>query len=57
MMENRENFRTADWTRSGKIEGVPEDLVNRLIPGMSSAGEMTIYRWPQILLGSQRVGG
>lgn len=28
----------AYWTRSGQIDGIPEDLVNRLIHGMSSAG-------------------
>jgi alkanesulfonate monooxygenase SsuD/methylene tetrahydromethanopterin reductase-like flavin-dependent oxidoreductase (luciferase family) len=30
----------AFWTRSGKIDGLPEDLVIRLISGMSSAGDM-----------------
>ena len=40
IMDNWENFRKAYWTRSGKIEGVPEDLVNRLITGMSSAGDL-----------------
>ena len=34
------NFLEAFWTRSGKIKEVPEDLVNRLIAGMSSAGDM-----------------
>jgi alkanesulfonate monooxygenase SsuD/methylene tetrahydromethanopterin reductase-like flavin-dependent oxidoreductase (luciferase family) len=38
IMENWDNFRKACWTRSGNIEGVPEDLVNRLIAGLSSAG-------------------
>jgi alkanesulfonate monooxygenase SsuD/methylene tetrahydromethanopterin reductase-like flavin-dependent oxidoreductase (luciferase family) len=41
IMDNWENFRKACWTRSGNIEGVPEDLVNRLIAGLSSAGDMT----------------
>ncbi|MCP4831044.1 MAG: LLM class flavin-dependent oxidoreductase [Gammaproteobacteria bacterium] len=40
VMENWDNFRKACWTRSGNIEGVPEDLVNRLIAGLSSAGNM-----------------
>jgi hypothetical protein len=40
IMDNWENFRKACWTRSGNIEGVPEDLVNRMIAGMSSAGDM-----------------
>jgi alkanesulfonate monooxygenase SsuD/methylene tetrahydromethanopterin reductase-like flavin-dependent oxidoreductase (luciferase family) len=31
-------FHKANWTRSGNIEGVPEDIVNRLIAGLSSAG-------------------
>jgi len=38
IMENWNNFRKASWTKSGKIDGVPEDLVNRLIAGLSSAG-------------------
>ena len=28
----------AYWTRSGQIENMPDNLVNRLIKGMSSAG-------------------
>ena len=32
------NFQKAFWTRSGVIEDVPEDIVNRLIAGCSSAG-------------------
>ena len=31
----------AFWTRSGKIDGVPEDIVNKLIAGMSSAGDLS----------------
>jgi alkanesulfonate monooxygenase SsuD/methylene tetrahydromethanopterin reductase-like flavin-dependent oxidoreductase (luciferase family) len=38
IMDNWENFRKAFWTRSGEIEGVPADLVSRLIAGLSSAG-------------------
>jgi hypothetical protein len=38
ILDNWDNFRKACWTRSGNIEGVPEDLVNRLIAGLSSAG-------------------
>jgi 5,10-methylenetetrahydromethanopterin reductase len=41
VMENWNNFRKASWTRSGNIEGVPEDIVNRLIAGLSSAGDLT----------------
>jgi hypothetical protein len=39
VIDNWDNFFKAFWTRSGKIDGVPEDLVNRLIAGMSSAGD------------------
>jgi 5,10-methylenetetrahydromethanopterin reductase len=38
IMDNWENFRKACWTRSGHIDGVPENLVNRMIAGLSSAG-------------------
>ncbi len=38
IMDNWENFRKAFWTRSGQIDGVPPDLVSRLIEGLSSAG-------------------
>lgn len=38
VVDNWMNFAKAFWTRSGQIDGVPEDLVNRLIAGMSSAG-------------------
>lgn len=41
VMDNWDSFRKASWTRSGKIEGVPQDIVNRLIAGLSSAGDMT----------------
>jgi hypothetical protein len=40
IMDNWENFRKAFWTRSGQIDGVPEDLVNRLITGLASAGNL-----------------
>lgn len=40
IMDNWENFRKAFWTRSGQIDGVPEDLVNRLIAGLASAGDL-----------------
>jgi alkanesulfonate monooxygenase SsuD/methylene tetrahydromethanopterin reductase-like flavin-dependent oxidoreductase (luciferase family) len=39
ILDNWMNFLKAFWTRSGKIDGVPEDLINRLIAGMSSAGD------------------
>ena len=38
IMDNWENFRKAFWTKSGEIEGVPPDLVSRLIEGLASAG-------------------
>jgi alkanesulfonate monooxygenase SsuD/methylene tetrahydromethanopterin reductase-like flavin-dependent oxidoreductase (luciferase family) len=38
VIDHWDDFFKAYWTRSGKIDGVPEDLVNRLIAGMSSAG-------------------
>jgi len=37
--ENFEAFAKAFWTRSGKIEGVPAELVSRLIQLVSSAGD------------------
>jgi len=40
VIDNWDNFFKAFWTRSGVIDGVPEDLVNRLISGMSSAGDL-----------------
>jgi alkanesulfonate monooxygenase SsuD/methylene tetrahydromethanopterin reductase-like flavin-dependent oxidoreductase (luciferase family) len=39
VIDNWDNLFKAFWTRSGKIDGVPDDLVNRLIAGMSSAGD------------------
>jgi alkanesulfonate monooxygenase SsuD/methylene tetrahydromethanopterin reductase-like flavin-dependent oxidoreductase (luciferase family) len=41
IMDNWDNFRKACWTRSGEIAGVPPDLVNRLIAGLSSAGDVS----------------
>ena len=40
VLDNWHNFRKAFFTRSGKIEGVPEDIVNRLIAGLASAGDV-----------------
>ena len=37
VLDNWNNFRKASWTRSGKIDGVPGDIVNRLIAGFSLA--------------------
>ena len=41
MLDKWNNFRIAFRDRSGTIEGVPDDLVNRLIAGMSSAGDFS----------------
>ncbi len=41
VIDKWDNFFKAFWTRSGKIDDVPEDLVNRLIRGMSSAGDLS----------------
>ena len=38
VIEKWQNFAKAFWTRSGVIEDVPEDIVNRLIAGCASAG-------------------
>jgi hypothetical protein len=40
IMDNWENFRKAFWTNSGQIDGVPPDLVSRLIAGLASAGDL-----------------
>ncbi len=40
ILDHWENFRKAYWTRTGRIDGVPADLVNRLIAGLSSAGDL-----------------
>jgi 5,10-methylenetetrahydromethanopterin reductase len=47
-----DNLFKAFWTRSGKIDGLPEEIVNQLIHGMSSAGgpdciEQEIERYRQ----------
>jgi alkanesulfonate monooxygenase SsuD/methylene tetrahydromethanopterin reductase-like flavin-dependent oxidoreductase (luciferase family) len=39
VIDNWDNFFKAFWSRSGQIDGVPEDLVNRLIAGMATAGD------------------
>jgi 5,10-methylenetetrahydromethanopterin reductase len=39
--EHWENFRIAFRNRSGNIEGVPDDIINRLIAGMASAGDFS----------------
>jgi hypothetical protein len=41
VIDNWDSFFKAFWTRSGQIDGVPGDLVNRLIAGMSSAGDFS----------------
>lgn len=40
VMDNWENIRIAFRNRSGVIEGIPDDIINRLIAGMSSAGDL-----------------
>jgi len=40
-VDHWENFRIAFRNRSGVIEGVPEELLQRLISGMASAGDMS----------------
>ncbi|MEC9374775.1 MAG: LLM class flavin-dependent oxidoreductase [Pseudomonadota bacterium] len=40
LMDNWESMRIAFRNRSGVIEGIPEEIVNRLIAGMSSSGDM-----------------
>ena len=39
VIDNWDNFFKAFWTRSGKIDNVPENIVNDLIAGMASAGD------------------
>ncbi|MDJ0927675.1 MAG: LLM class flavin-dependent oxidoreductase [Gammaproteobacteria bacterium] len=41
IVDNWDNFFKAFWTRSGQIDGVPDELVNRLIAGLSSAGDLS----------------
>jgi alkanesulfonate monooxygenase SsuD/methylene tetrahydromethanopterin reductase-like flavin-dependent oxidoreductase (luciferase family) len=40
IIDNWDNFFKAFWTRSGDIDNVPEATVNKLIAGMSSAGDV-----------------
>jgi len=40
VIDNWDNFFKAFWTRSGKIDGISADIVNQLIAGMSSAGDL-----------------
>lgn len=40
VIDKWQNFAKAFWTRSGKIEDVPESIVNRLIAACSSAGDI-----------------
>ena len=41
VIENWDNFFKAFWTRTGQIDNVPEKIVNDLIAGMSSAGDLS----------------
>jgi len=38
--ENMDGFWQAWFTRSGEIKGVPDDIVNKLIAGMTSTGDL-----------------
>ncbi|MGI9309604.1 MAG: LLM class flavin-dependent oxidoreductase, partial [Gammaproteobacteria bacterium] len=40
VIDNWDNFFKAFWTRSGQIDNVPEEIVEQLIAGMSSAGDL-----------------
>jgi 5,10-methylenetetrahydromethanopterin reductase len=40
VIDKWQNFAKAFWTRSGKIEDVPESIVNRLIAACASAGDL-----------------
>jgi alkanesulfonate monooxygenase SsuD/methylene tetrahydromethanopterin reductase-like flavin-dependent oxidoreductase (luciferase family) len=40
IIDNWDNFFKAFWTRSGDIDNVPEETINKLIAGMSSAGDV-----------------
>ena len=53
VMDNFDNFRKANWTRSGNVEGVSDDIISRLVQGLSSAGgiddmEVEIERYRQM---------
>jgi len=41
VIDKWQNFAKAFWTRSGKIDDVPESIVNRLIAACSSAGDLS----------------
>jgi len=41
VIDKWQNFAKAFWPRSGKIEDVPESIVNRLIAACSSAGDLS----------------
>ncbi|MDJ0926605.1 MAG: LLM class flavin-dependent oxidoreductase [Gammaproteobacteria bacterium] len=40
VLDHWPDFRKAFFTRSGKIDGVPADIVDRLIAGLASAGDL-----------------
>ena len=40
VLDNWDDLRVAARTRSGEIDSIPNDLLHRLIAGMSSAGDM-----------------
>jgi hypothetical protein len=40
IIDNWDNFFKAFWSRSGVVDNVPEETLNKLISGMSSAGDM-----------------
>ena len=40
VIDKWQNFAKAFWTRTGKIDDVPESIVNRLIAACSSAGDL-----------------
>jgi alkanesulfonate monooxygenase SsuD/methylene tetrahydromethanopterin reductase-like flavin-dependent oxidoreductase (luciferase family) len=40
IIDNWDSFFKAFWSRSGEIDNVPEETVNKLIAGMSSAGDL-----------------
>ncbi len=40
IIDNWDNFFKAFWSRSGVVDNVPEETLNKLIRGMSSAGDM-----------------
>lgn len=42
VIDNWDNFFKAFWTRSGQIDGISGDIVDKLIAGMSSAGSLDV---------------